>query len=424
MKILMSAYACEPSKGSEPSVGWNQVCQVARDHEVWVITRSNNRPGIDEALAVDPLPNAHWVYFDLPRWASFWKKGMRGMRTYYHCWQFGAYLKARSLHRQFHFDLAHHVTFVNYWMPIFLALLPVPFVWGPVGGGESAPRHLRRALSLRGRIYESLRDFARRMGEMNPIVRMTARRAAVALAATRETEQRLYALGCKRVSVFSQVALPQQELHELLSLPLPSRKKPFRVLSLGRLLHLKGWDFGLRAFARFHAENPDSEYWIVGGGPEAGRLKRMADELRLGDSLVFWGAVSRARVFEMLGECDVLLFPCLHDSGGWASVEAMAAGRPVICLDLGGPALLVTDATGIKVAAIAPEQVLRDLAAALTDLSSDMPRLMRLGQQGRERVRREFNWEKKGQDLARIYSEIAREAELQLLSVSVANDHA
>ena len=424
MKILMSAYACEPTKGSEPSVGWNQVQQAARIHEVWVVTRSNNRRAIDEALALDPLPNVHWIYFDLPRWASFWKKGIRGMRTYYYCWQFGAYLTARELHRQVHFDVAHHVTFVNYWMPIFLPLLPVPFVWGPVGGGESAPRHLRRALSLRGRIYEAFRDCGRKLGEMNPLVRLTARRAAVALAATEQTEKRLQALGCKNVSILSQVALPQHELLELLALPLPASRKPFRVLSLGRLLHLKGWDFGLQAFARFHSLYPDSEYWIAGDGPERKRLRRMTQELGLEDKVRFWGTVPRARVFEMLGECDVLLFPCLHDSGGWASVEAMAAGRPVICLDLGGPALQVTDATGIKIPAIAPEQVVTDLTIALSELSIDMPRRMRLGEQGRERVRREFNWEKKGEDLARIYSQIIGEPDLVHVSVSLGNGHA
>ena len=55
------------------------------------------------------------------------------------------------------FQVVHHVTFVNYWMPTFLALLPAPFVWGPVGGGESAPRSFLSSFSWRGRIHELLR---------------------------------------------------------------------------------------------------------------------------------------------------------------------------------------------------------------------------------------------------------------------------
>ncbi len=394
-KVLISAYSCSPGEGSEPGIGWNQVQQVARSHEVWVVTRSNNRKGINDALALDPLPNVHWIYLDLPRWASFWKKGMRGMRTYYHCWQFGAYLKARELHRQVHFDLAHHVTFVNYWMPIFLPLLPVPFVWGPVGGGESAPRDLRRALSLRGRVYETIRDCARKLGEINPLVRLTARRAALALATTGETEERLRALGCRNTSVLPAVGLPAGELEKLAAIPTPSGET-FRVVSLGRLLYWKGFDLGLRAFALFHRGYPDSEYLIVGDGPERDRLERLAQSLGIGDTVIFCGAVSREQVLERWAQGNVLLFPTLHDSGGWVSLEAMAAGRPVVCLDLGGPGLQVTPDTGIKVKPAAPEQVVEELARALRILVNDRTRCAEMGQAGRARVHEYFNWDKKG----------------------------
>ena len=58
-----------------------------------------------------------------------------------------------------------------------------------------------------------------------------------------------------------------------------------------------------------------------------------------------------------LADYDILLSPSLYDSGGWVNLETMAAGRPVVCLDLEGPGLQVTENAGIKVAAISPEQV-------------------------------------------------------------------
>ena len=126
LRVLVSAYACEPDCGSEPGVGWNCVRQVGRFHEAWVITRANNRGSIEGALAMDPSPNLHFVYFDLPHWMRFWKKGRRGINLYYYLWQIGAYLTGRKLHRDLRFDLAHHVTFAKYWIPSFLPLLPVP----------------------------------------------------------------------------------------------------------------------------------------------------------------------------------------------------------------------------------------------------------------------------------------------------------
>ncbi|MGB2889494.1 MAG: hypothetical protein WBC04_17505, partial [Candidatus Acidiferrales bacterium] len=95
MKVLVSAYACEPKKGSEAGAGWNWVCQISRFEECWVITRLNNRDAIDRALAGSPMPRVHFVYYDLPQWARFWKKGQRGTRAYYYLWQIGAYRLAK-----------------------------------------------------------------------------------------------------------------------------------------------------------------------------------------------------------------------------------------------------------------------------------------------------------------------------------------
>jgi len=405
LKLLLSAYACEPGRGSEPGVGWHQVKQAARFHDVWVITRSNNRPAIEKALAREAMPNVRWVYFDLPRWASFWKKGHRGVRSYYILWQLGAFFTVRNLSRTIDFDLAHHVTFVNYWLPTFLPLLPIPFVWGPLGGGDSTPRSFRRALSLRGRIYETLRDWVRKISELNPFVRIAARRSATVLATTKQTEARLRKMGCPDVSLFSETGLPAKEIRELAALPY-HEAAPFRVISVGRLLHLKGFELGLQAFARFHIRNADSEYWIVGDGPERERLERRTCELGLKGKVVFWGQLSREDVLKKLAACDLLLFPGLHESGGWACLEAMAAGRPVVCLDLGGPALQVTEATGIKVPAITPEQAVNELTDAMGLLAGDPSLRRQLGNAGRARIAQEFSWEKIGDHFAQLYKSI------------------
>ncbi len=402
LKVLVSAYACEPGKGSEPGVGWNWVRQIARLHEVWVITRANNRTPIETALAKEPLSNAHFVYFDLPRRLCFWKKGRRGIHLYYYLWQLGAYVVAKKLHRQVGFNLAHHATFVTYWMPSFLALLPVPLVWGPVGGGESAPRAFWRSFSLRGKIYEILRDLARAVGHLDPLVRLTARRATIALATTDQTANRLHALGCRKVFVCSGVGLACEEIRRLGSFPL-RQSNPFRLLSIGNLWHVKGFELALKAFAQFHRRFSTSEYWIFGEGPERRRLEKLARELDLAGRVTFWGAIPRTQLLSKLVECDVLVHPSLHDSGGWVCLEAMAAGRPVICLDLGGPAMQLTQGTGIKVAAILPEQVVRDLTGALSRIATEPALRDRLSLAARRRVAEHFDWDRKGDLLMEIY---------------------
>ncbi len=405
VKVLLSAYACEPGKGSEPGVGWNWVKALSQFAKVWVITRANNRPIIEQALEKEPLPHVHWIYFDLPRWARFWKKGQRGVHLYYYLWQIGAYFIGRRLHREVKFDLVHHVTFVNYWMPSFLALLPVPFIWGPVGGGESAPKTFYRTFSLRGKVYEYVRSLARWLGERDPFVRMTAMKAAVALATTAETAKRLQQLGSRRVEVLSQVALAEEEIARLAAMPTHTGN-PFRLLSLGRFLHWKGFHLGLQAFARFVQDFPQSEYWLIGDGPERKSLEQLAKSLGIADKVRFWGALPREEVLKKLAEVDVLVHPSLHDSGGWVCVEAMAAGRPVICLDLGGPALQVTEETGFKIPARSPEQAVEDMARAMLKLAKDSEMCHRMREAARRWVWEHFNWELRGQEIFGIYLKV------------------
>lgn len=405
LKVLVCAYACEPNHGSEPGIGWNWVREISKYCNVWAITRANNRPLIEAALTTEALRKVHFVYFDVPRWIGFWKKGQRGIRLYYYLWQVGAYFAMKRLHREIGFDLSHHVTFGKYCVPSFLVLLPAPFVWGPVGGGESMPVSLWFSLSLRGKVYELFRHLARRLSELDPFVRLTARRARVGIATTTQTKGRLRALGCKRIPVMSHAALCAQEIRQLNSIP-SRHSNTFRVASIGSLLHLKGFDLGLKAFALFHRQIPTSEYWFIGDGPEQARLRKLAQELQVADNVKFFGLVPRSQALEQLAECDVLLHPALHESSGWASVEAMAAGRPVICLDLGGTALQVTEETGIKVPVISTGQVIRDLAAGMVQLARDPSYRARLGQAARDRVAEHFNWEKNGQHLANIYEEL------------------
>ena len=139
MKVLMSAYGCEPGHGSEHETGWNWAKQAAKFHEVWVLTHANNRLGIERELRQRPIPNLHFVYHDPPRWPRFWKQSLVEENFCYLFWQLSAVPICRRLHRENGFDVAHHITFGSYRHPSCLAWLPCPFIWGPVGGGERAP---------------------------------------------------------------------------------------------------------------------------------------------------------------------------------------------------------------------------------------------------------------------------------------------
>jgi glycosyltransferase involved in cell wall biosynthesis len=406
MKILMSAYSCEPGKGSERGVGWNVVREVANHHEVWVLTRPDeSKEAIEAELTIRPVPNLHFVYFTLPFWQDSLRWGQSGaIQLHYYFWQIQAYFVGKKLHQEINFDAVHHVTFVKYSCPSFLSLLPVPFVWGPVGGGESAPWSFWSDFNWKNKLYEIARLVSRSIGELDIFTRMTAQRSAIAYVTTVDTADRVGKLKAPWVQIYSAIGLLPEEMEQLARCP-PPLNAPVRFISIARLLHWKGLHLGLRAFAK--ANLVAAEYWILGEGAEMQRLKDLAMNLGIAHQVKFFGLLPREKVLTKLGDCSVLVHPSLHDSGAGVCLEAMAAGRPVICLDLGGPAAQVNSETGIKVSASNPAQSVNELSAAMVHLGTNHHLCLQMGRAGQQRVRDFYSWEAKGKQFARIYEEIA-----------------
>lgn len=406
LKVLMSAYACEPFKGSEPADGWNWALQMSRFHDVWVLTRANNRQTIERAELTPEQQRIRWIYYDPPGWMRFWKKGSQGIQVYYYLWQLAAWRVGARLHREVGFDLMHHVTFGKYWVPSYLTFLPVKSILGPLGGGESTPPALAGTFSPQGQSFERKRDFARKLADLDPITRATMRRAKIVLATTAQTQKRIERLGASRVQVEPQFGMDDEQLAFFGSFPI-RKEKPFRLISIGRLLHWKGFHLGLQAFARFQKVCPDSEYWIVNSGPEAEALKQLAETLGISRRVTFWGHLPKITdVHEKLAEADVLVHPALHEAFGNVCLEALAAGRPLICLDAGGPALQVAETCGFKAPVDSLEGALQSMADAMAKLYHNPELRIQMGAAARQRARSHFYWPQKAEIMNALYHEI------------------
>lgn len=404
LNILISAYACRPNMGSEPGVGWNTVQELCKYYRVWVLTRQDNRPEIEVYTAINSKPNLNFVYCEPPQLLKLWWSSTQ--LPHYYLWQIEAYFTARQLHREIEFDLAHHITYVRYSTPSFLSLLPIPFIWGPVGGGEYAPQAFWQDFSFKGKVYEILRSSAHKIGAKDPFARITARKSRLVRVTTQDTARQVRNMGATRIEVFSESGLSQAEIAALGQYEL-SENFPIRFISMARLLHWKGLHLSIRAFANAGLSNK-VEYWILGEGPEKANLESLTRKLNIERQVKFWGRLPRDKTLEHLQNCHVLIHPSLHDSGGWVCLEAMAAGRPVICLDTGGPGVQVTAATGYKITPLNPQQTIACLADAIALLANNAEIRQQMGHAGRQRVRENFSWEVKGLQLAHLYQEIVQ----------------
>jgi len=402
LKIVISAYACEPDLGSEQGVGWNYVLEIARTHSVWAITRLKNAKTIDPYLQKNKTPDIHWIYYDLPGWIPCSQRKDKLEFVYYYIWQIAVFFIARRLHRHVHFDLAHHITFVTYWLPSFLSLLPIPFVWGPIGGGEVVVPSFLTTFTHRARCFEYLRRVVQRICELDPFLRWTAQHADVIIATTPETRNRIEHITKKHCIVMSQVGISEPEFNQLCNTPI-KLGRPFRILSAGVLTHFKNYHLALEAFAEITKKYPDSEYWLFGDGPEKDGLVALCQTLNIKKNVTFFGQVPRRLFLDNLVHCDVFLHPSLRESGGFAIVEALSAGRPVICLDLGGPGLQVNKQNGFSFPAISPLQVKTKIVEALDFLVQNEKVRQEMYYSAVKGIKADYLWSAKVKHIYRLY---------------------
>ncbi len=398
LKVIICAYACEPNKGSEPGVGWEYAKRLAKWGDVWVVTRANNREVICNELLKHPVENLHFVFLDLPKWARFWKVGERGMHLYYFLWQVLLLKKVIYLHNAHQFDIFHHLTFGNIWLPTFVPLIDIPFIWGPIGGGEKIPFNFMQNFSFPGKIQECFRIFIILTLRFNPWFIFCCRRAKAIIVKTEDTAATVPKVYKNKVVQMTDVGISRTTY-------LPDKSNvdnsSLRIICVGKLLYWRGFDIAIRSFARIRPSLKNAILIIVGNGAEKEKLIKIADEEGVLKQVIFMGALSEEMLQQEMNKSIIFLNPCFKEGGVTILINAMQYGLPVVSVDTGGVTNIVP---GIKIPLQNPEQVISMLAEALLKLGQDSTLREQVGRAGRASVER-HTWEEKARQIFKIYIE-------------------
>ncbi len=164
---------------------------------------------------------------------------------------------------------------------------------------------------------------------------------------------------------------------------------PPRILSVGRVVHQKGLDLGLRALAQL--KDLDWEWYIVGDGPQTTSLKSLARELGISERVMFPGWQSHQDLLKWYHQANLFLFPSRHEGMPNAVLEAMASGLPVIATRIAGNEELVVEGeTGFLVQTENVDELREALRKALTHSSLRE----KMGAASRLRVEQNYTWQK------------------------------
>jgi glycosyltransferase involved in cell wall biosynthesis len=360
MKVLLSALACEPGKGSELEVGFQAVLAAASKHDVWVLTDANTvtatQRAVDSSSFADRI-RLIGVPFGISS-QEFARLTVPGFHLHYDRWQRRAATVAAQLDREVDFDVVHHVTLASYWTRVGVVALDKPIVLGPVGGGVDPPPRLFAELGRRGMLEDAFRVLARHVLGRIPPAATAQRKAVVTFAQNEATAGRLRGGG--RVIVLSNALSADIERVR------PSAQRSSDLVYVGRLIPWKAPILALRAMR--HVQDRSCVLRFCGEGPERARLERAVARWGLADRVRFDGWLTRHELLGVVAGAGALIHPSVHEEAGLCVAEALALHTPVVCLDRGGPAELLRDwpgARGLAISPRGPEWTARALAAAV-----------------------------------------------------------
>ena len=394
VKIFVSAYACEPGLGSEIGVGWHWVLEMSKHFELWVLTRESNRGTIEPWIAAHPeFASIHFLYFDLPKWARFWKKGMRGVRTYYNIWQYCTNSIVKRTMQENGIKVFHHLTYGNALWKVSSYGQKQFFVWGPIGGLETIPAEYSRHYAHKNRLIEWIRRMTIKALPLNRGFRERCRKADIILSKTEITRDLLPAKYRDKSVLFTDVAVERIE-HAATVQNTDNGRIEF--MTVGRLDAWRGFDLVIESFARAAKDDRRMHLTIVGKGSDKSRLTLLAERLGLQEQITFTGNVPMKEYYRLLSGADVVVNASLKEGAVTVSFDTMAMGKPLICIDTTGYTRYFSNEYAVIIPRTSRDEVIANMSTAMQRLICKEER-KRLGENAKH-AGEQFLWEARGNE--------------------------
>jgi len=369
MRVLVSAIACHPTSGSEAKVGWDAAMAIAEHNECHVITHSSSRKAIEKRQAEGVATHIKFHYFgDEFTWHP--SRFIARIQSWliFREWQARLLSFADALHQKYRFDITHQVTYVTWRVASPLWRLPIPFIWGPIGGTASLPGRFFGILSTPARVFEIARQGSGIIASRSKAFLDCAAQASVVIAANEET-----AIFLRRfrptapIKRLSPVFFDAQQIAALRDPPraTPIPGKPLQLFAGGSLEGRKGVSLALEAIAELKQRGVTVNYTFGGHGPELKSLRTLAQKLRIEDRVEFHQGFHREDYVRRLKESDVYFLPSFRETTPITLLEAALAGCYPVVADNSGAGEIVRRIGGTAVTAYNRPQIVNQLANTL-----------------------------------------------------------
>ncbi|WP_183561343.1 glycosyltransferase family 4 protein [Mucilaginibacter sp. SP1R1] len=410
-KILISAYAISPVRGSEYGAAWNTVTHLASQHELWVLYgMSDDHMGDTQTLKKyiqdTPLPSVTFIEVKGGRLANsinLLNKIGLGWFFYfaYYLWQKRALKAAREVLNTVDIDVVHQLGPIGFREPGFLKQLNKPIVWGPIGGMNIISRELlkdkpfltRLKFSVKNAINHYQLNYSKRIKE-------AFSDADVLIAATAAGQQTIQEkFGAESYYLPEQGIITNTFLDET---KFEHVKQQVQLVWSGSLIERKNLDMCLDALAGI--KHPNWMLHILGTGPLALKMRQKADRLKLTNHIIWHGHIPRKEAVRVMAGSHLHMITSMAEDNPAVIFEALTYGVPTLTIDHCGMGNVICDNCGFKVPLETYDAMVNNMTDVLNDLLKNPGKLLALAQTTLQ-CADEHSWYKRLSKLNSMYSQ-------------------
>lgn len=399
--ILLITYDISPYKGSEASVSWNYVSNMA-EHNKLIAIYGKGKEDVERYLKQNQMPNVRFINIPIIPVSGGGLIMDIEYNLNYKKWHWQAYLWVEDIVKRERVDIIHYLNPIGFKEPGYCwKIKEVPYVWEPIQGVENRPLALYPALSLKGKINALVRRVVHNgMLWCLPRVRKALKRADAVFAATPNTVKQL-----KRIHHKDAIYLPENGILKM------ERTEPIFMNDTLNLIWVGSIDerkaLGILISALGKVKNNNWHLDVLGEGPLREKCEALADELGISEKITFHGKVDRAQVQLVFAQSHVHVISSLGEGNPTVLWEAFSKAIPTLTLDHCGMAGVVSAECGIKIPICSYQQVLNDMAFAIDDLMEHPEKITRLSQ-GTIECAKKFMWKNRIALYDDVYDKIVK----------------
>ncbi len=397
MNIIYIAYSCNPYNGTEDKLGWFIPYYTAKSNNVFIITKEESREYISKFIEKEKCENISVCYVDIPQiYKKIYKGSFYSARL--NIWNKRALKVVEKLCDNHNIDIIHQVNPVEFRsIGAYGKIEGVPFICGPVGGGEYIPKPLRKYIG-KDVGFELIRLFANNYYKIKYKMNGRLMECDKLIFANNETKKFLVGAEiCDKYKVMTELGSLKQEKNAY-----AKRNDIFTILSGGRLIYRKGFDLLLDAVESV-PEEYEFQLKLVGNGPMYKYLKKRIESSRiLKNRVEMLGKIPHVDMGRLYRTSDVFFMPSLRETTGSVILEALENGIPVVAANMFGARIVLNDKCGFLYEISDKEEVSITLKNVIEKCIKNKKILQKMGNDCLKRAE-ELSFENKIEEYKNIY---------------------